>query len=263
MVLWGTDWKFCHEGNCSASQDLLSDAEQLPEWRNFRFAPKNHYGCFFLHTFPSTIAFRLEYVLFYQFFAKIATFFLSRKVQYGSSLIRWRRNVWRKLTWKLSYWRHVRRHFLAPVGFREILIGYARNLFLLKVLNHVKSSLVIIFLIIKNSIYCMSGCSSLFEPPYDKTNKMACAPSKDSDQHGHPPSLIRVFAVRMKKAWVLSYPLSAQWRLWSDWADAQADLSLCWEHMPFCWFCHEVAHFTLFQLQCTCTVSLNKPLYFK
>ena len=30
------------------------------------------------------------------------------------------------------------------------------------------------------------------------------------------PSLIRVFAVRMKKAWVLSYPLSTQQRLWSD-----------------------------------------------
>ena len=43
-------------------------------------------------------------------------------------------------------------------------------------------------------------------------------------------SLIRVFAIRMKKAWVLSYPLSAQRRLWSDWADAQADLSLCWGH---------------------------------
>ena len=42
---------------------------------------------------------------------------------------------------------------------------------------------------------------------------------------GHPPSLIRVFAVRMKKAWVLSYPLSAQWGLWSDWAEARADLS--------------------------------------
>ena len=27
------------------------------------------------------------------------------------------------------------------------------------------------------------------------------------------------FAVRMKKAWVLSYPLSAQRRLWSDWGD--------------------------------------------
>ena len=30
---------------------------------------------------------------------------------------------------------------------------------------------------------------------------------------GHPPSLIRVFAVRMKKGWILSYPLNAQQRL--------------------------------------------------
>ena len=62
------------------------------------------------------------------------------------------------------------------------------------------------------------------EMPHDKTNKIACVPSEDSDQPGHPPSLIRVFPVCMKKAWVLSYPLSAQWRLirpggctgWSD-----------------------------------------------
>ena len=33
------------------------------------------------------------------------------------------------------------------------------------------------------------------EQPHDKTNKMTCAPSKDSDQPGHPPGLIRVFAV--------------------------------------------------------------------
>ena len=46
-----------------------------------------------------------------------------------------------------------------------------------------------------------------------KTNKVACAPSKDSDQPGHLPSLIRVFTVRMKKAWFISYPLSAQRRL--------------------------------------------------
>ena len=37
----------------------------------------------------------------------------------------------------------------------------------------------------------------------------------------------------MKKAWVLSYPLSAQQRLWSDWADAQADLSLRLAHSHF------------------------------
>ena len=70
---------------------------------------------------------------------------------------------------------------------------------------------------------------------------MACAPSEDSDQPGHPPSLIRVFAVHMKKAWVLSYSLRAQRRLWSDWADAQADLSLPWAHMSFCWFCRALA----------------------
>ena len=63
-----------------------------------------------------------------------------------------------------------------------------------------------------------------------------CAPSKDSDQPGHLPSLIRDFAVRMKKAWVLSYPFSAQRRLWSDWADAQADLSLHWAHTHFVGF---------------------------
>ena len=34
-----------------------------------------------------------------------------------------------------------------------------------------------------------------FQPPHDKTNKMVCVPSEDSDQPGHPPSLIRYFAV--------------------------------------------------------------------
>ena len=49
-----------------------------------------------------------------------------------------------------------------------------------------------------------------------RPNQMACAPSEDSDQPGHPPSLIRVFAVHMKKAEVLSYHESAQRSLWSD-----------------------------------------------
>ena len=50
------------------------------------------------------------------------------------------------------------------------------------------------------------------------------------------PSLIRAFAVRLKKAWILRYPLSAQQRLKSDWADAQADLSLRWAHTHFAGF---------------------------
>ena len=79
--------------NCSASRGSPNDAEQLPEWRNFQFAQKNQYGFFYLHTIPSTIAFRLDCMLFYQFYAKITR---RRKVRCGSS----RRNVWRKLTWK-------------------------------------------------------------------------------------------------------------------------------------------------------------------
>ena len=46
-----------------------------------------------------------------------------------------------------------------------------------------------------------------YEPHHDKTNKITCAPSKDSDQPGN-----------------------------------QADLSLSTAHMPLCWFCHDAAH---------------------
>ena len=75
-----------------------------------------------------------------------------------------------------------------------------------------------------------------------------CAPSEDSDQPGHPPSLIKVFSVRMKKTWILSYPLNTQRRLWSDWADAQADLSLRWAHTHF-------VGFVMSQLSCSCKLS--------
>ena len=67
-----------------------------------------------------------------------------------------------------------------------------------------------------------------------------CTPSEDSDQPGHPPSLIRVFAMGSEGPKLSS---CGQRRLWSDWADAQADLSLRWAHMPFYWFCREAARF--------------------
>ena len=70
--------------------------------------------------------------------------------------------------------------------------------------------------------------------------------------------LIRVFAVRMKKHGVFSYPLSSQWRLWPDWADAQADLSLRWAHISFCWFFHAAAHLTLHSTLLFCF----KPSFF-
>ena len=68
-----------------------------------------------------------------------------------------------------------------------------------------------------------------------------CAPTEDSDQPGHPPSLIRVFAVCMKKPWILSYPLSAQRRMirlggFPGWSEASLGAH------SFCWFCHVAAH---------------------
>ena len=53
-----------------------------------------------------------------------------------------------------------------------------------------------------------------------------CTPSEDSDQHGHSPSLIRVFVVHMNKAWVLNYPLSAQWMPRLIWVFAGRTLTL-------------------------------------
>ena len=60
-----------------------------------------------------------------------------------------------------------------------------------------------------------------FEPPRDKTNKMAASPVKTQISLGIPRT--QAFFMRTAKT--------------------QDDLSHRWAHMPFCWFCHEAAHF--------------------
>ena len=76
--------------------------------------------------------------------------------------------------------------------------------------------------------------SLLYEPPYDQTNKMTSAPSEDSDQPGHPSSLTRVFAVRIKKTLGPQLPIVM--------ADALVDLILHWVRWSFCLFCSAAAH---------------------
>ena len=56
------------------------------------------------------------------------------------------------------------------------------------------------------------------------------APSKDSDQPGHPPRLTRVFAVRSMGSLRRKHSSLRQRRLWSDWADAKADLNSLGAH---------------------------------
>ena len=109
----------------------------------------------------------------------------------------------------------------------------------------------------------MQGINT-FEPPHDKTNKMACAPSEDSDQPEHLPSLIRVFAVRMKKAYVLSYPLSA-----SEDSDQTGRIPrLIWifaGRTVILWFCHDAAHLEVFfswKYSLSCDEWMSAPIFF-
>ena len=92
------------------------------------------------------------------------------------------------------------------------------------------------------------------EPSHEKTNKVACVPIEGSDQPGHLPSLIRVFAVHSMGSYGPKLSSCGQRRLWSDWVNAQADLSLRWTHMPLCCFCHEVA-----QIICPARVVWSHP----
>ena len=55
-----------------------------------------------------------------------------------------------------------------------------------------------------------------------------------------------VYSESSLSAWRNLGSLASHWAHsedWSDWADAQADLSLCWGQRSFNWFCHEVAQF--------------------
>ena len=113
--------------------------------------------------------------------------------------------------------------------------------------------------------------SNTFEPHHDKTNKMTVRLAKTQISLG-------IFDVRMKKAWVLSYPLSAQRRLirlgrypaWSvfawrtvillvsSWGSSFAMLSWCCLHVRLAqvWtFIIKIKHYSklLFLNVSTCT----------
>ena len=81
---------------------------------------------------------------------------------------------------------------------------------------------------------------------FDKTNKMTVCPAKTQISLGVRLVWSRVFAVHSMEdlsfLHVASKDSDQTGQIWSNWADAQADLSLGWAYMPFCWFCHAAAH---------------------
>ena len=80
-----------------------------------------------------------------------------------------------------------------------------------------------------------------------------CAPSEDSDQPRHPPSLIRVFAVRIKKVG----PLATHWAHSED-SDQTGRISeSSLGAKSFCWFRHVAAHLILYDLWRASLLCLN------
>ena len=90
-----------------------------------------------------------------------------------------------------------------------------------------------------DSKHCME--QPLYKPPHDKTNTMTVRPAKTQISLGICP----VWSECSLSTWRKPGSLDTYWvhsEDWSDWADVQADLSLCWAHRSFYWFCHEAAH---------------------
>ena len=75
-----------------------------------------------------------------------------------------------------------------------------------------------------------------YEPAHDKTNKLTCAPSEDSDKPGQP----MLISLRCPPEESLGPKLPIKHIL----KTAQTGhLCLCWAHRSFYWFCHVAAHF--------------------
>ena len=78
-----------------------------------------------------------------------------------------------------------------------------------------------------------------------------CMPSEDSDRPGHPPSLIRVFAVRIGSLATIKHTVKTLIRLGrcSGWSESSLGAQ------PHCLFCHEAAQILFEICEKTCWYS--------
>ena len=81
-----------------------------------------------------------------------------------------------------------------------------------------------------------------FVSVHDKTyNKTCVTSSKYSDQPIYLPTMARVMVYPSLDSLEVVEGTCDQQKLWSDCADAQADLSLRWSHKSYCRFCRALA----------------------
>ena len=107
--------------------------------------------------------------------------------------------------------------------------------------------------------YIEASCLYLHLSQHDKTYNKTCAISKDLDQPVHPPSMARALVYSSLDSLEAVEGTCDQRRLWSDCADAQADLSLRWSHKSHCRFCRALAHFSISR----CNNNIPTKLYDK
>ena len=110
---------------------------------------------------------------------------------------------------------------------------------------------------------CLGGIQNDWAMTW-QNQQCGCAPSEDSDQPGHPPSLISLHCPHEESS-SLCYPLSTQQRLWSDWADAQADLCLHWVHSHFVGFVMSQLSFVFIlveELDLVCAIKTFKKNFY-
>ena len=82
-----------------------------------------------------------------------------------------------------------------------------------------KVNILYVFYVLSLPLCCMTNWAASWKNK-KKKKKMACAPSEDADQPGHPPSLIRVFAVRSIGSQGPNASSCGQRRLWSGWSES-------------------------------------------
>ena len=100
---------------------------------------------------------------------------------------------------------------------------------------------------LKKSLFRLSVSKLASTPVQETIWAAACdfqqfdvSTSVDSDEPLKPPNSKWCSVSSLT---IIEYSSDQQW-LWSDCAYAQADLRLCWSHIPHCWKSHALAQFS-------------------
>ena len=118
------------------------------------------------------------------------------------------------------------------------------------------------------NLWTLARVQNKYEPRIDKTNKMSVCPAKTHISLGIRPVWSEC---SLCAKWIAKDPsfLHADSEDWSDWADAQADLSVRWAHSHFVGFvmsrficllvCLFLQHLQQYKIPPEMTVMMPKP----